>query len=74
MTAQEFVELMQECIENGDIDGDAEVVIAQQPSYPLLSDVVGVYYNPENEDGRVQIVAGTATEYGDKIAWEEYIR
>ena len=68
MIAIELLELLQEAIEEGIIDEEAEVTVTYQPRYPLVANFDGLHVGAK---GNLQIVAGEDIGYGDGEAYEE---
>ncbi len=63
MTVTDLKERLEEYEEAG--FGDADIRIAQQPSYPLAGRLEGVCRIGKN----IWIASGAATEYGPRAAW-----
>lgn len=64
MQLSELIEVLQELAET---HPDAEVQVAQQPSYPLAGSCHGVTLS----DGVVYVVSGEATDYASRHLWEQ---
>jgi hypothetical protein len=67
----EFLQDMQEQVDDQDIDCDPEIVVHQQPNYPMAGRLENVRF--AMADGKVQVwlASGDTYEYGSKSAWEE---
>ena len=66
MTANELIEQLQENLTEEQLDLD--LIVAQQPNYPLSGKLLGIAIN---EAGEPAIVSDGAYEYSERALWEK---
>lgn len=66
MNVRELIEALQERVENGDVDEDAEVLLAHQPHWPLAETLAGVVASAELGDEESEEEGLDATE---RVLW-----
>lgn len=68
MNLEELIQRLQEIAEDHGAEG-WDVEVAQQPNYPLLSQVEAISFDSIN--GKLYIAIGSATEYGVRAMWND---